>query len=85
MTTTELQLLALHKAPAVRLDAICDHYLNMSPAVAGKRAALNTLPFPTFRINDSLKAPVMVKVTDLAKHIDAKHESAEKEWEASQV
>lgn len=82
---TQLQLLALHRAPAVRLEAICEHYLNLSPVVARQRAALNTLPFPTFRMTDSGKAPLMVKIVDLAKHIDATHEVASAEWENSKV
>lgn len=82
---THLQLLALHRAPAVRLEAICEHYLNLSPMVARQRAALNMLPFPTFRMNDSGKAPIMVKIADLAKHIDQQHQTAVEGWEASQL
>jgi len=85
MTQTELQLLALHRAPSVRLEDICEHYLNLSPTVARQRAALNSLPFPTFRMSGSGKAPHMVKISDLAKHIDAAHETATTEWENSQV
>lgn len=82
---THLQLLALHRAPAVHLEAICEHYLSLSPAVARQRAALNALPFPTFRMNDSAKAPLMVKIADLAKHIDQQHQLATAGWEASQL
>lgn len=85
MTPTELQLLALHRAPAVPLDAICDTYLNMSRGTARAEAALNRLPFATFKLSESRKAPVMVKVTDLARHIDASHQCAQKEWENSKV
>ena len=82
---TELQLLAIHRAAAVRLEDICEHYLNLSPTVARQRAALNTLPFATFRMNGSAKAPLMVKISDLAKHIDQQHQVATEGWEASQV
>lgn len=85
MSATEIQLLALHRAAAVRLEDICEHYLNLSPLVARQRAALCTLPFPTFRMTPSAKAPYMVKINDLAKHIDHQHEAATEGWEASQV
>lgn len=83
--TTEIELLALHRAPAVKLEAICELYFGMSPVVARQRAALNRLPVPTFRATDSAKAPLLVRVTDLAKHIDACRDKAAREWEASQV
>lgn len=85
MSATEIQLLALHRAAAVRLEDICEHYLNLSPLVARQRAALCTLPFPTFRMTPSAKAPYMVKINDLAKHIDRQHEAATEGWEASQI
>lgn len=85
MTDTLLQLLALHRAAAVRLGDICEHYLNLSPIVAKQRAALNTLPFPTFRMTSSNKAPYMVKLSDLAAHIDSTHEVATEGWTASQL
>jgi hypothetical protein len=83
--STEMQLLALFRQPTVRLEDISDHYLHLSPPVARQRAALNQLPFPTFRLTDSQKAPVMVKISDLAAHIDAKRDTAQAEWEHSQV
>lgn len=83
--STEIELLALHRAPAVKLDDISEHYFGISPLVARQRAALNRLPVPTFRASDSAKAPVLVHVKDLAKHIDSRRESAAKEWENSQV
>lgn len=82
---TEIELLALHRAPAVKLDEISEHYFGMSPLVARQRAALNRLPVPTFRATDSAKAPLLVRIKDLAKHLDAQYEGAAKEWENSQV
>lgn len=83
--STEMQLLALFRQPAVPLDDISEHYLHLSPVVARQRAGLNQLPFPTFRMTKSQKAPVMVKLSDLAKHIDAQRDAAQAEWEHSQV
>lgn len=85
MTPTEIQLFVKYREPAVRLDDICDHYLGMTPAVARRRAALNTLPFPTFRASDSAKSPLLVRVGDLAAHLDARHEAAAEEWKVSQL
>lgn len=80
-TPTELQLLAVYRAPAVSLDAISKEYLNVAPGQARRAASLNQLPFPTFKLSPSQKAPVMVKVSDLAAHIDATHQAAKDEWE----
>lgn len=85
MTDTELKLLVLFRQHSVHLETICEHYLGMSPTVARQRAALNTLPFPTFRTGDSAKAPLMVKVADLAAVIDAQHSNARSQWEQAQL
>lgn len=85
MTKTEIQLLAVHKAPVVPLADICERYLGMNEEVARKRAALNRLPFPTFQLTASRKAPVMVDLSDLAAHIDGQKKCAHESWEHSQV
>ena len=85
MNDTELKLLAIHKGPAVPLDKICERYLNMSIKTAIEAAALNRLPFPTFRLGESRKAPLMVNIKDLATHMDEGHRCAKASWERSQV
>lgn len=85
MTKTEIALLAVHKAPVVPLLDICERYLGMGSEIAMRRAALNRLPFPTFRLNESQKAPVMVDISDLASHIDAQKKCAQESWENSKV
>lgn len=84
MTPTEIQLLAIYKGP-VQLEEICERYLNLSRNEALRMAALNKLPFPTFRLTESRKAPVLVHLKDLAEHIDASHRCAKEAWEHSQV
>lgn len=84
MTPTELMLLAIYKGPAPLRD-ICERWLSMSPEVANKQAALNRLPFPTFRLSESQKAPLLVDIRDLAAHIDRSRECAKRSWEHSQV
>ncbi len=70
MTPTELMLLAVHRGVTVELSRICDQYLGLNAENAGKQAALKQLPFPVFRVRDSQKAPYLVHVRDLARHID---------------
>jgi len=85
VSPTEIQLLAVLKAPAVPLGEVCDRYLGLGEDTAYREAALNRLPFPTFRLTQSRKAPVMVNISDLARHIDEQHECAKKSWANSQV
>lgn len=85
MTPTEIKLLAVLKAPAVPLAEVCDRYLGLGAPEAARQAALHLLPFPAFRLNESRKAPLMVSVTDLARHIDTQHECAKRSWTNSQV
>jgi hypothetical protein len=85
MTPTEITLLAVHKSPAIPLVDICDRYLGLGQVEAGRQAALHLLPFPTFKVSASRKAPIMVAVKDLAAHIDHAAECAKKEWQHSQV
>lgn len=85
MTKTEIALLAVYRTPAVRLDEICDKYLNMTPKHANERAAMQLLGVPTFRIGPSRKAPRMVHIEDLARFIDASARTAKEDWAASQV
>lgn len=85
MTQTELQLLAVFRAPAVPLKKVCEDYLGTGYREACRQAGVNTLPVPAFRLTDSQRAPYMVLVRDLAAHIDSVAASAKSDWENSQV
>ncbi len=85
MTPTELKLTAIHKGPVARLADISKAYLGMEYSEAAKLAAVNDLPFPTFRLRDSRKAPLMVRVVDLAAHIDSTSKCAKESWDNSKV
>lgn len=85
MTDTELKLTAAYRGPIVRLADICKPYLNLGYAEARRQAAMERLPFAAFRLNDSTKSPLMVRVADLARHIDDRAEEAAKVWKNSQV
>ena len=85
MTPTELKLTAIHRGPVVPLETICNDYLHIGYDTALQYASLNQLPFATFRLRDSKKAPLMVSVEALAAHIDSVTARATKEWNDSQV
>lgn len=85
MSKTELELLALHRSPVVRLEDICRPYMNLEYPQARDRAALNSLGVPTFRLRESRKAPLLVRVSDLASFIDTQADAADHEWRKSQV
>lgn len=70
MSPTEVQLLAVHRSPAVRLEDICQSYLNLDYRQARDLAASGKLGIPTFRLRDSRKAPLLVRIRELAEFID---------------
>ena len=85
MSPTEMQLLAVHRTPAVPLADICDKYLSLSYREASRKAAMNALPLPAFRMTDSQRAPYMVRITHLAELIDRSTECAKASWDTSQT
>lgn len=84
-TDTEVMLLALHRSPVVPLASICETWFGLGEPEARRRAALNTLPVPTFRGVDSNKAPLLVHVRDLARLADERAAAAADHWQRSQV
>lgn len=78
---TALALMSLYRSPTIRLDEICERYLNLSPAEATKRAARAELPFPVFKLNDSRKAPWCVSAEVLGAWIDKAQADAAVQWE----
>lgn len=49
----------------VRLDDICESLFGMKPQHARRKAAINQLPVPTFRLNNTRKGPLLVRRSDL--------------------
>lgn len=84
MSPTEVQLVAVHGA-AVPLREVCEPYLGLTYVEASRRAALNELGVPTFKLRDSQKAPLLIKAADLAALIDKTAEEAHASWKKSQV
>lgn len=85
MTPTLVMLLAVHRSPLVKLADISEHYFNLEPKGAYAKAALNLLPVPTWRLIDSKKAPLMVRLSDLADYIDTQGDAQKERWEKSQI
>ena len=80
MNKTEMILLMRFETPAIPLEKICDEYFGCSKGTAKQRARSGTLPVPAFRLGASQKLPWMVKIQDLAAHIDKSYENAKREW-----
>ena len=85
MTDTEIALLAAHRSPLVPLADICDQYFGCGITEARRKAGLNLLPVPTWRLIDSQKAPYMVRLSDLALFIDEGADKARAAWLNSQT
>lgn len=85
MSPTEIMLLAIYRTPAIPVTAISKEHLNLNERSVGNAAHLNHLPFPTFKLSASAKAPQLVHLSDLAAHIDKQREAAVQAWTQSQL
>jgi len=85
MTETEAILTERH-GPAIPLEAVCGIYFGIaSYKEACRKAALNLLPVPTFKLRDSERSPYLIYAKDLAAWIDSKALSARQDWQHCQV
>lgn len=64
----------------IPLSDICEEYFGINIKTAQQKARTYELPLPVFRMDESQRAPYLVKVDDLAEFIDKKHELAREEW-----
>lgn len=62
----------------ILLDEIAEPVFNVTPKIARRKAALNTLPIPAFRINGSRKGPLYVRKSDVEGLIEARYQAAKK-------
>ncbi|WP_022944354.1 pyocin activator PrtN family protein [Pseudoalteromonas ruthenica] len=74
-------LLACFNSPTVPLREICKEYLGIEPKTAEQKAKAAALPFPTFKLRDSERAPTMVNVTDLGAYLQSRYDQARDEWQ----
>ena len=63
-------LMREYGAADIELERITDKYLGISRREAYRRANRGDLPFPAYRAG-SAKSPWMVRITDLAQHLDS--------------
>jgi len=61
----------------LRLDAVGQQYLGLSPRVANNKAAQGTLPFPAFRLSGTRCGPLFVRKTDVDAWISERIAEAE--------
>lgn len=67
---TAFSLLAEYETTTPALSLIAEKMLGMSAQEAVRQHARGMLPLPAFRLNDSQKCPLVVRITDLAELID---------------
>lgn len=61
----------------VPLDSISESLFNNKPVVARRKAALNQLPVPAFRLGDSRRGPLYVRKADLEALVTRRYEAAQ--------
>ncbi|MEJ6080800.1 pyocin activator PrtN family protein [Vibrio sp. 1-Bac 57] len=84
-TNFRFALYVRFQSPTVELKVISQEFLGLRPATAMQRAKAGSLPFPTFKLLDSERAPTLVNIDDLAKHMTAKYQQAEEEYQSVQL
>ena len=84
-TNFHYALLFRFQNPTVELKTICEEFLGLKPATASQRAKACDLPFPTFKLLDSERAPTMINIQDLAEHMEKKYLEAEKDYQSVQI
>lgn len=81
--STTLFLLAAQfgSKAAVEITAVAG-YFGLSESVAQRKASERQLPVPCFKMGDSAKAPWLVRLDDLAAHIDTQRDAAKQTQQA---
>ena len=63
-----------YMSPVVHLDTIVeDYFTHMDVKTARKKANFHQLPFPAFKLEQSTKAPWMVRLEDFAIYLDQQY------------
>jgi pyocin activator protein PrtN len=79
MTPTYFGLLAEFGEAEIPLQRVCEKYFGLSVSKAKRRACLQQLPIPSYRVG-SQKSPWLISAADLAKHIDQQRQLASEQW-----
>lgn len=77
MTMTIFLLAAqFNGAAAVPVEDVAKQYFGLDPEYAKRKASKQQLPIPTFQLDDSVKSAWLVRLDDLAAHIDRCRDAA---------
>lgn len=71
--------------PCVSLEEVTEEFLDISFSTAQRKARLNELPFPCFRLGMSQKSPWFINLDDLAEYIDERSSAARTAWQRAMV
>ena len=69
----------------ITLEEICTDFFGLSYRTAARRASVNELPVPVFKMGESQKSPWVVAIDELAEYIDLKSREARRLWDYSRV
>lgn len=78
-----LGLMAIHGATTIPLAEVCERYFGLSLPEAMRKAAVNELPVPAFRLTSSRKAPLVVSAQALGDWIGKQEAAATASWARS--
>ena len=85
MTITHHLLLAqFSNRVLIPVDELAKPYLGLSIATAKRKAKMNELPFPTFKVEGSQKSPYVVHLHNLVFFIEKRTIEAENLWKEYQ-
>ncbi|WP_159821470.1 pyocin activator PrtN family protein [Colwellia sp. 20A7] len=79
---TNFALLARFETPIINLKDVCQEFFGITVKTAMQKIKGQDFPVPTFRLANSERSPVFIKVEDLANYIDQQYQIASKEWQS---
>ncbi|MEW6995972.1 pyocin activator PrtN family protein [Colwelliaceae bacterium MEBiC 14330] len=78
---THFALLARFESPVINLNDVCQEFFGITPKTARQKIKALDFPVPTFTLIKSERAPIFMKVEDLASYIDKQYKQAALEWQ----
>ncbi|MCP4991168.1 MAG: pyocin activator protein PrtN [Colwellia sp.] len=78
---TNFALLARFETPIINLKDVCQEFFGVTVKTAKQKIKGQDFPVPTFSLIKSERAPVFIKVEDLAAFIDKQYKVAANEWQ----
>jgi hypothetical protein len=78
---TNFALLARFGTPVINLKDVCQEFFGITPKTAKQKIKALDFPVPTFTLVKSERAPVFIKVEDLAAYIDEQYKQASHDWQ----